>query len=54
MRSISRRCSRSSERISYTQRKTSAIGQVANQVPRTGVDARGVMVDDQKIKAILE
>ena len=30
------------------------LGQVANQVPRTRVDPRGVMVDDQKIKAILQ
>ena len=30
------------------------LGQVANQVPITRVDARGVIVDDQKIKAILE
>ena len=28
--------------------------QVANQVSRARIDARGVMVDDQKIKAILE
>ena len=30
------------------------LGQVANQVSRARVDARGIMVDDQKIKAILE
>ena len=30
------------------------LGQVVNQVYRARVDARGVMVDDQKIKAILE
>ena len=30
------------------------LGQIANQVSRAQVDARGVMVDDQKIKAILE
>ena len=28
--------------------------QVANQIPRAQVDARGVMINDQKIKAILE
>ena len=30
------------------------LGQVADQVPRARVDVRGVIVDDQKIKAILK
>ena len=30
------------------------LGQVANQISRARVDAREFMVDDQKIKAILE
>ena len=30
------------------------LGQIANQVLKARVDARGVMVDDKKIKTILE
>ena len=41
MRSISKRCSRSSDRTSYTQKETSTMGQFANQVSRARVDARG-------------